>query len=70
LHKDFTFHAKQVSDGTKYPRWAEVSRGTLLRAMMAIPSEFEIPIVFAAVERGALDWSGLAAGDEEKYDAR
>jgi hypothetical protein len=58
LHKDFTFHAKQVSDGTKHPRWAEVSRGTLLRAMMAIPSEFEIPIAFAAVKRGALDWSG------------
>jgi hypothetical protein len=58
LHKDFTFHAKHVSDGTKYPRWAEGSRGTLLQAMMAIPSEFEIPITFAAVKRGSLDWSG------------
>jgi hypothetical protein len=58
LHNDFTFHAKNVSDGTKYPRWAEGSRLKLLQAMMAIPSEFEIPIAFAGVRRGALDWSG------------
>jgi hypothetical protein len=58
LHKDFTFHAKRVSDGTKYPRWKEESRRTLLQGMMAIAGDFEIPITFAAVRRGALDWSG------------
>jgi hypothetical protein len=58
LHKDFTFHAKHVSDGTKYPHWAEESRRALLKSMMAIPGEFEIPITFAAVKRGAFDWSG------------
>jgi hypothetical protein len=58
LHKDFTFHAKRVSDGTKYPRWKEESRLALLQAMMAVPGEFDIPITFAAVRRGAFDWSG------------
>jgi len=52
------FHAKHVSDGTKYPGWAEESRRSLLRSMMAIPGEFEIPVSFAAVKRGAFDWSG------------
>jgi hypothetical protein len=54
LHKDFTFHAN-VSDGTKYPGWAEESRRALLQSMMAMPAEFEIPIIFAAVKRGAFD---------------
>jgi hypothetical protein len=58
LHKDFTFHAKRVSDASNYPRWNEESRRTLLQAMMAIPGEFEIPITFGAVKRGAFDWSG------------
>lgn len=58
LHKDFTFHAKRVSDASKYPRWKEESRRALLGAMMAIPGEFDIPITFGAVKRGALDWSG------------
>jgi hypothetical protein len=58
LHKDFTFHAKRVSDASKYPRWNEESRRALLQGMMAIPEEFDIPITFAAVKRGALDWSG------------
>jgi hypothetical protein len=58
LHKDFTFHAKRVSDGTKYPRWKEESRRALLQGMMAIPGEFDIPITFAAVKRGAFDWTG------------
>src|SRR5580700_9923761 len=58
LHNDFTFHAKRVSDGTKYPRWNEEGRRALLQAMMALPSEFEIPICVAAVKRGAFDWSG------------
>ncbi len=61
LHKDFTFHAKRVSDGTKYPRWKEDSRRAVLQAMMAIPGEFGIPITFAAVKRGAFDWSGWPA---------
>jgi hypothetical protein len=54
LHKDFTFHAN-VSDGTKYPGWAEESRRALLQSMMAMPAEIEIPIIFAAVKRGAFD---------------
>jgi hypothetical protein len=58
LHKDFTFHAKRVSDASKYPRWKQESRRALLQAMMAIPQEFDIPITFAAVKRGAHDWSG------------
>lgn len=29
-----------------------------MNAMMAIPKEFEIPIVFAAVRRNSADWSG------------
>lgn len=58
LHKDFTFHAKRVSDASKYPRWNEIGRRALLQAMMAIPQEFEIPITFGAVRRGANDWSG------------
>jgi hypothetical protein len=58
LHKDFTFHAKRVSDASKYPRWNELGRRALLQAMMAIPQEFEIPITFGAVRRGANDWSG------------
>jgi hypothetical protein len=58
LHKDFAFHAKRVSDGTKYPRWKEESRRALLQAMMAISGEFDIPITFAALKRGAFDWSG------------
>ena len=57
LHNHFIFHAKHVSDGKKYPRWPEGSRRALLQAMMAIPSEFEIPISFAGVRRGAVDWS-------------
>jgi len=61
LHKDFTFHAKRVSDGTKYPRWKEKSRRGLLQAMMAVPGEFDIPITFAAVKRDAFDWSGWPA---------
>lgn len=58
LHHDFTFHAKNVSDGRKYPHWPEESRRALLRAMMAVPNEFEIPITLAAIRRGVLDWSG------------
>jgi hypothetical protein len=58
FHRDFTFHAKRISDGTKYPRWKEESRRALMQAMMAIPGEFDIAITFAAVKRGALDWSG------------
>jgi hypothetical protein len=58
LHKDFTFHAKSVSDASKYPRWNEASRRALLQAMMGIPGEFDIPITFGAVKRGAFDWSG------------
>ncbi len=58
LHKDFTFHAKSVSDASKYLRWSEASRRALLLAMMAIPGEFNIPITFGAVKRSALDWSG------------
>src|SRR5258708_2359084 len=58
FHKDFTFHAKRVSDASKYPRWNEESRRAPLQAMMAIPGEFEIPITFGAVKRGAFDWSG------------
>ena len=58
IHKDFTFHAKDVSDGRKYPNWPEERRRALLKAMMGIPREFEIPVVCAAVKRGALDWTG------------
>jgi hypothetical protein len=58
LHKDFTFHAKRVSDASKYPRWNEQSRRAMLQAMMAIPGEFEIPITFGAIKRGAIDRSG------------
>jgi hypothetical protein len=58
LHDDFTFHAKEVLDRSKYPKWPEEGRRTLLKSMMAIPSEFEIPVVLSAVKRGAFDWSG------------
>lgn len=69
LHNDFTFHAKRVSDGTKYPHWREESRRALLKSMMAIPAEFEIPITFAAIKRGACDWSSWPEKEKKRMTA-
>jgi hypothetical protein len=58
FHGDFTFHAKEVVDQSRYPNWDEDSRRALMESMMAIPREFEIPVSLSAVKRGAFDWSG------------
>jgi len=66
LHRDFTFHAKDVVDARKYPRWPDVSRRALLQDMMALPKDFEIPVSFAAVKRGVMDWSGWPVEDKNR----
>jgi hypothetical protein len=55
--KNFSFHAKDLFARNKYPNWDYEERKELMRDVMRIPFEFDIPIAVSAVKKGAHDWT-------------
>jgi Protein of unknown function (DUF3800) len=53
----FAFHARKLSGQNKYPGWDYEDRKSLMRAVMTLPSKFNIPIALGATRRGRNDWS-------------